>query len=179
VIISEAEDFKFKLHKYETTIVPSLEEEVKRLKKKLDDQSFENSQIIEGFKSRIELLKEELETNIRRNSALYAENERLAGTLSRKGGDTEVFEGMRRELRDYQEKYEELRGRTENLIREIDEIQRDGGGNEEKFVRELEVMRNRMQELVRDSELMRNKVQELTRENEMLKRREGSGRNLI
>ena len=56
LVIGETEDFKFKLHKYESVIIPSLEEENKALKKQLDDQSYENLQIIEGFKSRIQLI---------------------------------------------------------------------------------------------------------------------------
>lgn len=160
LVIGETEDFKFKLHKYESVIIPSLEEENKALKKQLDDQSYENLQIIEGFKSRIQLIKEELEANIRLNASLKIENERLAGSMSKKGGEAGMFEVLRKELRDYQDKYENLIRRVENMKRIIEQMEEEDNKKiEENFLREIEIMRNKMQELVR--------------ENEMLKRREG------
>ena len=161
MVITEAEDFKFKLHKYENVIIPSLEEENKTLKKQLDEQSYENSQIIEGFKSRIQLIKEELETNVRHNITLKIENERLAEFMSKKGGETEMLGTMRNELRDYQEKYESLIRRVENMKRSMEQMTEENSNkkNEDNFLKEIEIMRN--------------KLQELLRENEMLKRREG------
>lgn len=161
LVITESEDFKFKLHKYESVIIPSLEEENKALKKQLDEQSYENLQVTEGFKSRIELIKEELEKNMRHNTSLKIENERLTGFMSKKGGEADMMlEDLRKELREYQEKYENLIKRVENMKRSMEQMSMENSRkNEENFLREIEIMRNKMQELLS--------------ENEMLKRREG------